>query len=134
MTSFLDASFVYGSSEETAAKLRTFRGGLLKSNTALRSLGLKDLLPSKTDDPDAGCKRPSRDMFCFVAGDSRVNQQVMLVTLHTVLMREHNRIAVELARINPHWNDERIFQVSSVILAISFHQITNQFFFLQMSR
>lgn len=111
VTSYIDSSFVYGSSEETSNKLRTYRGGLLKSNPALRSLGLKDLLPAKTDNPDGGCKRPSRDLFCFVAGDSRVNQQVMLVALHTVFLREHNRIAVELGQINPHWSDERIYQV-----------------------
>ena len=112
MTSYLDASFVYGSDLETAKTLRTNTGGLLKSNSVLRHLGLKDLLPPKLEKADIGCKRPSRDIFCFVAGDARVNQQVMLVTLHTIFLREHNRIAVELSKINPHWNDERLYQVT----------------------
>jgi hypothetical protein len=111
VTSFLDASFVYGTNKETANKLRTFRAGWLKSNSALRNLGLKDLLPARTENPDENCKRPSQDLFCFEAGDSRVNQQVMLVTLHVIFLREHNRLAAELGKINPHWDDERIFQV-----------------------
>ena len=52
-----------------------------------------------------------RNFACLIAGDGRVNQQVMLVTLHTLLMREHNRIAEVFGQINPHWDDERIYQV-----------------------
>lgn len=111
MTHFLDASFVYGSTEEVALSLRTFRGGLLSSNPVLRELGYKDLLPPQIVDPDVDCRRPSRDLFCFVAGDFRVNQQAMLITMHTIFLREHNRIATELADINPHWGDERLYQV-----------------------
>ncbi|EFX81607.1 hypothetical protein DAPPUDRAFT_317231 [Daphnia pulex] len=128
VTSFLDASFVYGTAKETSHKLRTFRGGWLNSNTALRNLGLKELLPSRTENPDDNCKRPSRDLFCFEAGDGRVNQQVMLVTLHTIFLREHNRIAAQLGKINPHWDDERLFQETRHIIAAYVQQITyNEF-------
>jgi hypothetical protein len=132
----LDANFVYGSSKETADKLRRFQGGLLKTNSANHHLGLKDLLPPKLESPDAGCVRPNKDVYCFLAGnrlrlkeykakqkdnsngfrlpqtgDTRANQQVMLTTHHTIMMREHNRIAVEFGYINPHWDDEKIYQV-----------------------
>ena len=72
VSSYLDASFVYGVDEERARELRTFKGGQLKSNAMNRHKGMKDLLPPKTKNPDAGCKRPSKDVFCFLAGETSV--------------------------------------------------------------
>ncbi|XP_076315024.1 chorion peroxidase-like [Tachypleus tridentatus] len=43
-------------------------------------------------------------------GDRRLNEHPSLTALHAIFMREHNRIARELRRINPCWNDERLFQ------------------------
>lgn len=47
-----------------------------------------------------------------ITGDPRVNEQLVLSVTHTLIMREHNRIAEELGRINPHWDDETLYQVS----------------------
>ena len=69
--------------------------------------------------PDNGipeCRGSSRR--CFLAGDLRVNEQPNLAVLHTLFVREHNRIARELGRINPHWrsNDLKMFQETRRIL------------------
>jgi hypothetical protein len=39
-----------------------------------------------------------------------------LVAMHTLWMRQHNRVARQLADINPHWNDEQLFQVKMEVV------------------
>lgn len=48
-------------------------------------------------------------------GDRRNNQNPHLAALITIALRDHNRIATELAQINPHWKDEKIIQVTRMI-------------------
>lgn len=80
-------------------------------NPAFVEYGLKELLPLKLDIPDEGCTRSNRSQFCFDAGEIRVNEQLILTTMHTLWAREHNRVAKQLSQINPHWDDETLYQV-----------------------
>ena len=40
----------------------------------------------------------------------RVNEQNMLTVMHTIWVREHNRIADTLRGLNPHWDGDTIYQ------------------------
>lgn len=59
--------------------------------------------------------------FVYVTVDPRVDQNTHLTVLHVIYMREHQRIATKLGEINPHWDDETIYQETRNIL-ISIHQ------------
>ena len=112
ITHFVDASMIYGSDEETATKLRTFRGGLLKTS----GTGKGDLpFSNKTD---------ARGDFLFMAGDTRVNEHTGLVVIHTLFLREHNRLAKQLSLINPCWNDEKLYQEARKIMGAIIQIIT----------
>lgn len=105
VTSFLDLSVTYGSSKEEQDKLRTFKNGLLKFS---RNKYGNVLLPrSETDDQ---CSSKSNSHYCFTAGDVRGNQHPMLQTFHLLFLRNHNQIAENLAKVNPKWSDEILFQ------------------------
>ena len=67
---------------------------------------------------------------CFLAGDSRVNENPNLAVMHTIFMRDHNRIARELKRINPSWanNDLLLFQEARKILIAQWqHVVYNEY-------
>ena len=90
ISAWLDGSMVYGSDTATANSLRTMSGGLMKTSEG-------NLLP--TDEKGM-----------FLAGDSRVGENPELTSLHTVFLREHNRLAAQFAKANPTWTDEQIYQ------------------------
>lgn len=117
LTSYLDASQVYGYDDETARELRDFSNdlGLLKEGPTFP--GRKALLPY-ANGQFIDCRRnvTESDINCFLAGDFRVNEQIGLTVMHTVWLREHNRIARRLKLINPHWGGEKLYQEARKII------------------
>lgn len=61
---------------------------------------------------------------CFLAGDVRVNEQAALAAMHTLWVREHNLIATRLRVVNPHWDGERIYQETRMIVGAEIQKIT----------
>lgn len=55
---------------------------------------------------------------CFFPhlGDLRSNENIALASLHTLLMREHNRLARALATMNPNWDGEMLYQQARKIM------------------
>lgn len=122
VTSFIDGSTIYGSSKEEAEELRTFYKGELRVQTDALN---EELLPADNNDLDC---RMSNGFSCFKSGDVRVNEHPSLVAMHTLWVRQHNRLARELSELNPHWNDEQIFQETRRIVGAQIQHITyNEF-------
>ncbi|CAL8121494.1 unnamed protein product [Orchesella dallaii] len=120
LTHWLDGSQIYGNTEEQGSSLRDFSGGFLK---VTRDANGRHLLPEDPKDKDGCSNGGSSGLHCFVAGDKRVNEQIGLTSIHTIFVREHNRVAVELGEINPHWDDEIIYQETRRIVIAEYQHI-----------
>lgn len=119
LTHFIDASNVYGSDDVRAAALRTNDG------TGRLRVGTGDLLPFNTQGlPNGGGTDPT----LFLAGDVRANEQVGLIAMHTLFVREHNRLAQEINSNDPSLTGEEIYQEARRIVGALMQVITyNEF-------
>ncbi|XP_037019646.2 eosinophil peroxidase [Artibeus jamaicensis] len=126
LTSFLDASMVYGSEVTLALRLRnrTNFHGLLAINQRFTD-NRRALLPFDNlhDDPCLLTNRSAR-IPCFLAGDSRSSETPKLAAMHTLFMREHNRLATELRRLNPRWTGDKLYQEARKIVGAMVQIIT----------
>ncbi|MFK8057718.1 MAG: peroxidase family protein [Saprospiraceae bacterium] len=112
ITTFMDGSGIYGSDQTRADWLRTFSGGKLKSSAG-------NLLPYNTltgeNSGSIDINAPHMDnpvgaaSTIFVAGDARCNENTLLITMHTLFMREHNRQCDVIAAANPGLSDQQLY-------------------------
>ncbi|XP_029348713.1 peroxidase-like [Acyrthosiphon pisum] len=119
VTHYLDASMIYGSSEEQMLSLRTMVGGELSSYKM--NITNMSYMPLETNETKA-CQHGNGT--CFRAGDIRANALPQLTLLHTLWMRQHNRIAQELSVFNPQWTDEQIFLETKKVVTGFIQHIT----------
>ena len=119
ITHYIDASNVYGSDEERATALRTMDGtGMLKTSAG-------NLLPFNVDGlENAGGTQST----LFLGGDIRANEQAGLTAMHVLFVREHNRLAQEIAANDPLLTGEEIYQEARKIVGAQMQVITyNEF-------
>ena len=74
---------------------------------------LLPLLPNPKDETKVALK----------AGDVRALENPALAAMHTIWLREHNRIASELSRLNPRWSDDKIYQEARKINLAEYQHI-----------
>ncbi len=118
ITAFIDGSGVYGSDTGRATWLRTGTDGKLKTSA-------NNLLPFN-DGTQSNAGGPSTSLF--VAGDVRANEQAGLASMHTLFVREHNRLADLIKAQDPTASDEEIYQTARKIVGAEIQAITyNEF-------
>ncbi|NWT03049.1 PERE peroxidase, partial [Mionectes macconnelli] len=122
ITSFLDASTLYGSDGALAGRLRDPGGrpGLMATNRHFTDAGL-ELLPFENATKSVCVlTNPGANIPCFRAGDKRVTENLGLSAMHTIFLREHNRLVMELRELNPHWDGEKLYQEGrKIVIAIN---------------
>ena len=117
ITAFIDASNVYGSDEQRVLALRTNDGtGRLKTS------GRGRFLPYNDDNLEND--RGNTRQVLFLAGDIRANEQLGLTALHTLFVREHNRLADAIAAGHPDMHGHEIFELARKIVGAQMQVIT----------
>ncbi|GAU91926.1 hypothetical protein RvY_04086-2 [Ramazzottius varieornatus] len=114
---------MYGNKDSDAARLRSGSGGMLKINDSpLIKAQNVVMVPGGSD--ALACVAPSPDRKCVDAGDIRVNLHTGLVALHSLFLREHNRIAQFLFTRLPGATDETTFQMTRKIVGAMVQHIS----------
>ncbi len=133
VTSFIDGSAIYGSDNLRADALRnpnSTKGKLWVSNG--------NLLPWNTNTGEfdgvvvnnlgAFMENPFHDNDkLFLAGDLRANENPLLIAIHTLFVREHNRLCDLIAAEHPGWSSDLIYEtarkkVGAYIQAITYFE------------
>jgi hypothetical protein len=130
ITAFIDGSMIYGSDPVRANDLRAHHGGrLLTLGDQTGNAALNGFLPFNTFGlPNANDSHLFPDNQLFLAGDVRANENIELTAVHTLFLREHNRIADFISKAAPFLNDETVFQITRSIVIAEVQSITfNEF-------
>ncbi len=107
LSSYVDASSVYGVNKAEVDALRSKVDGKLRMS--------------------AGNLLPTNSRGFFLAGDTRVNENPLLTSIHTLWAREHNVVADEVKAAYPTYSDEQLFQLARKVTiaemqAVVFHE------------
>lgn len=118
ITSYIDASMIYGSSDERNTTLR------VGADSPLLKTSSNNLLPFNVDNLTNASGFVTDTSTLFLAGDVRVNEQLNLTVMHTLWMREHNRIATLLLQQNNGASVEEIYQAARRLVIAEIQKIT----------
>ncbi|APW38227.1 hypothetical protein RD110_14310 [Rhodoferax koreense] len=130
----IDLCQIYGICASDTRLLRSGVGGKLKSQriggeeypeflferngifVRQQFLGLSYIDAKKRDFATAavpaGFDTPHRYRSFFATGLERGNSSAFYTAISTIFLREHNRLCDEIARTNPTWGDDRIFETA----------------------
>jgi len=127
ISAYIDATNVYGSSVERANALRAFDGtGRLKTSAA----DVGEMLPYNVSGIENDALPNMQTSELYVAGDVRANENAVLTCMHTLFVREHNRLCLDIVTCAPDLlgNDEAVFQQARAIVSGLMQSITfNEF-------
>lgn len=146
VTSWIDGSFVYSTSETWVNAMRSFvngtllteKGGTMPVRNTMRVPLFNNPIPhqmrmSNSEKlfcmsivPQLFLGRSSQLIHCFIVsvlGDPRTNQNPALLSFAILFLRWHNELARRIQAENPTWSDEDVFQRARRINVASIQNI-----------
>lgn len=124
ISSYIDATNVYGANATRAGAIREFDGsGKLKTSAG-------NLLPFNVANLENAHAGPIAPTDLFIAGDIRANEVTTLACMHTLFMREHNKLCDEIVADDPDMagEDEKVYQKARRIVGALMQVITYEEF------
>ncbi|CCD71702.1 NAD(P)H oxidase (H2O2-forming) [Caenorhabditis elegans] len=121
-TSWIDGSFIYGTTQPWVSALRSFKQGRLAEGVPGYPPLNNPHIPLNNPAPPQVHRLMSPDRL-FMLGDSRVNENPGLLSFGLILFRWHNYNANQIYREHPDWTDEQIFQAARRLVIASMQKI-----------
>jgi peroxidase len=114
LSSFLNASNIYGSTEERNAYIREYKNGRLKESHGC----MLPITNGQYENAGPGA------LGIFISGDIRANEHIGLTAMHTLFMREHNHWATNIKKCDYTLDDEQIYQKAKLIVEAEIQAVT----------
>ena len=127
ITSFADASNVYGSSATVTSLLRADNGAsaylLTGDDGYTPTLGqLREAYPG-LDASNPGLIVGPQTNEAFVGGDVRINENIALTSMHTVWIKEHNHQVDRLRDEHLDWSENELFEAAKIIVEAEYQNV-----------
>lgn len=113
LSSAIDLATVYSSDDDRIKALRVFKDGEMKTSDG-------NMLPINVN---GLVNAPTNEAHYYIAGDHRANEHPILTSMHTLFVREHNRLCHELKVAFPDWDDSELFENARKINGAQFQKI-----------
>ncbi|XP_077298120.1 dual oxidase [Arctopsyche grandis] len=123
MTSWIDGSFIYSTSEAWVNAMRTFQNGSFLSDPSGKLPVRNTMRVPLFNNPVPQYTRMLSPERLFLLGDPRTNQNPAILSFGILFFRWHNVVASRIAEENPDWSDEDIFQRTRRIVIASLQNI-----------
>jgi len=117
-THYLDASMIYGTTEQQMLSLREMNLGQI----LIRKENWYPVHNNITLENTNVCQNGSGT--CYKYGDIRANAFPQLNALYIMWMKEHNRVALALYNEKPNWTDDQLFWEARKIVTACIQHIT----------
>ncbi|KAH6980144.1 heme peroxidase [Fusarium venenatum] len=128
-STWLDISSLYGSTSDVALRLRSKVDGKLLTQE-VQTPGTKasaSYLPFNTMNVSTNTRPGVKVEDLFAGGDPRTNEDWLLLGVHTLLLREHNRLCDILKKQKPDWDDEQLYQTVRLLMSAKYALIANSY-------
>ncbi|KAJ4113124.1 hypothetical protein NW760_014231 [Fusarium oxysporum] len=128
-TTWLDISSLYGSTTDIAHRIRSKVDGKLLTQE-VQSPGTRakaSYLPFNTIGVPTNTRLGVEPEGLFAGGDPHTNEDWLLLGIHTLLLREHNRLCDILKKQKPGWDDEQLYQTVRLVMSAKHALIANAY-------